>query len=113
MGTAYEGGMLVGRHGRELPEITSDWLPDDWEGNNEEDIESLSDWEILEELELDMYCNYFDADKDGSYIGFEVNNVSIDDPDFDKWVEEVKVKSKEFEDITGVKAKLIGCQHIY
>lgn len=115
MGIDYDGGMLVGCHGsyfsvsKDCPEhyLSKIVLDED------ESIEDLETWEVVEGLGLERYSEHYDAIVDHSNIGFPVPNVTVNDPKFSEWCEEVSKLAIEFEKITGIKAELIGCQDIY
>ena len=115
MGVDYDGGMLVGCHGSDFS-VSEDY-PEHYlseivldEGESLEDVEN---YEILEGLGLARYGEHYDASIEHSNIGFSVPNITINDPKFLEWQEEVLKLSIKFEEITGVKAKLIGCQDIW
>lgn len=95
MGIDYSAGMIVGCHGEDL--------------NWPEDCECEYEW--AEDNGLERMSNHYDADYLNSYFGFLVKDVLVDD--IDEWLKEVKKLAKEFEDLTGNKASLIGAQDIY
>jgi hypothetical protein len=98
MGISYGGGMLVGCEG--LPPE-----PDDWDEDESEEW-----YEHLEGLGIESYSQYYDADYCDCYFGFPVGNCLVEN--IDQWIVMVKDLAKEFEDITGVKAELVGTQNI-
>ena len=113
MGIDYDGGMLVGCHGSSF-KVSEDCPEEYLEGLEEgEYIEDLDDDELLDILGLEQYSQYCDADTYSSHVGFPVNDTPIDSVEFEGWLIEVKVLADRFEKITGVQAKLIGCQHIW
>jgi hypothetical protein len=115
MGIDYDGGMLVGCHGAEFSVLSDcpEHYFDDICLEEGESIEDLDDNEVMEGLGLESYAEYYDADIDCSYVGFPIGNVEVHSEDFEEWLADVKVKASEFEEITGIKAKLIGCQRIW
>ena len=101
MGIEYSGGMIVG--------APADCIPYD-----EEDFEdSWLYYETLENKGIVSYSLWYDAGNDGQVWGFPIRDVVVDSKDFDLWLDEVRQKATEFEEITGVKAELIGMQDIY
>lgn len=97
MGIDYSGGMIVGASGGDIE------VPDDYEG-------SLGEW--TEENEMDSMSEYYDAPEESTYYGFEVPDILVEVIDGD-WLADVKSKAKKFEELTGVKATLIGTQNIF
>lgn len=101
MGIDIEGMMIVGERFDKieaLPELLNKYNVDD----EDDFVEKYFD-----------YCSpYFDAPTEHFVIGFGVNDVPIDSEEFAIWIDDVKEKAKEFEEITGIKAKLIGTQHV-
>lgn len=95
MGISYSGGMIVG--------CSADNIGYDDGGT----------YEFLEQYDLEAYSLWYDADTDGQVWGFAVKDVTILSDEFDDWVNMVKRKAQEFEEITGEKAMLIGMQDIY
>ena len=97
MGIDIEGGMIVGRLGKDMQSCSGDM--------------SLYEWAV-EENEMDSFSMYYDAGEDYQYFGFEVKDVNVDDIE-GEWLEDVKEKSKRFKDLTGLDAKLIGSQNVW
>lgn len=96
MGVNYSGGMIVGAPA----------------GGISYDEEQFEEYEFLEEHGMESYSLWYDSDASGQVWGFPVEDVDILSKEFDDWVSMVKRKAKQFEDITGVKAQLIGMQNI-
>ena len=96
MGIDYDGGMIVGAGGDEIP------VPDD---------KDLYDW-LVEDHEMDSMNGHYDCDDDYRVFGYEVPDVPVDEID-GEWLDDVKKKAAQFEKITGVKAELIGTQNIW
>jgi hypothetical protein len=94
MGIDIEGGMIVGRLGKDI-ECDHD--------------DGLTEW--AEENGMDNYSLHYDADEDWRIYGFEVKDVLVDE--IDEWVKTVKEKAKEFKNITGLEAKLFGSQNVW
>jgi hypothetical protein len=95
MGIDYSGGMIVGAHAEDID------FPD---------VDSIYEW--IEDNGLDTMSEYYDADIDQQYIGFCVDDIAVEDIE-KGWLVNVKNKAKEFEALTGTKAKLIGTQDIW
>ena len=55
---------------------------------------------------------WLDSDFENTVYGFSVSSIEVDNIDQD-WIDALKAKAKAFEEITGVKAKLIGTQNIW
>lgn len=102
MGIDYDGGMIVG-------EVMSNiQIPDEYE--------SMYGYYLYLEDEHDMYSMhpYYDADVEDWAIGFQVPDVKMSDVYGDSaWYCDLKYKAKQFKDLTGVEARLIGTQNIY
>ena len=97
MGIGISGGMIVGAHGSEID------VPEDYEGD-------LWDW--LEKRGMDSMTEHYDADESYTYYGFMVNDVAVFDIE-NGWLKDVESKAMEFKDLTGIDAKLIGCQSVW
>jgi len=98
MGINYDGGMIVGCCGSELPEFTDgdeDATRDDWA--YEHGLERMHLWP--------------ESSDDNTYYGFKVDDILVSDIKAE-WVEELKVKALKFFELTGVHAGLIGVQDI-
>lgn len=98
MGVDYSGGMIVGRNAEEI---------------SYDDERFEHGHEFLEHYGMECYCKWYDAGTSGQVWGFPISNVELNSEDFQDWLKELNVKAKEFEKITGEKAKLIGMQNIY
>lgn len=98
MGISYSGGMIVGCNADNI-------------GYDDEEFEY--DYEFCESHDLDSYSLWYDAATEGQVWGFTVKDVTVLSDEFDDWVNMVKRKAQEFEEITGEKAMLIGMQNIY
>ena len=95
MSISYDGGMIVGR---------------DWADMNIDTEEmSVGDW--LEENAMAAMSAYSDCGPHGWTVGFEVKDIIVND--IDEWIKEVKATAKEFKELTGYDAKLIGTQDIW
>jgi hypothetical protein len=94
MGIDIEGGMIVGRLGKDIECDHDDGLT-----------------ELAEENGMDNYSLHYDADEDWHIYGFEVKDVLVDE--IDEWVKTVKEKAQEFKNITGLDAKLFGSQNVW
>lgn len=97
MGIDYDGGMIVGCHGKEIE------VPEDYDGDF---------YEWCEENDLDIMHLYFDSDKNNSYIGFGILDVPMKNLTIE-WVFEIKKLGEKFKELTGVDAFLIGTQNIW
>lgn len=98
MGIDYSGGMIVGADAEDI----------DYEVRQFE-----YGYEFCEEHDMTSYSFWYDADESGQVWGYPVSDVNILSEEFDDWVGVVKRKAQKFEEITGVKVKLIGMQDIY
>lgn len=96
MGIDIDGGMIVGAHGSDLP-----WNPDS-------DLHP-GDW--VESMGMVTLCEYYDGGFDNSFFGFHVRPMKVSEMD-DAWLYEIKDMAREFENITGVDAYLIGAQDV-
>ena len=94
MGITIRGMMVVGETGDNLVGV--------YEG-----FENLD-----EEYEMECCPEYYDADPENCVYGFKVDNVEVEDMN-EAWRLHIKNLADEFYDITGVKARLIGCQIVY
>jgi hypothetical protein len=112
MGIYYGGGMLVGCHGSKFS--LSESCPKEYLGDLHPDksVGDLYNSELLDILGMSRYAEYYCAEIDSSHVGFPVEGVPIDSVEFEGWLINVKVLAAKFEAITGVKARLIGCQKI-
>lgn len=97
MGIDIEGGMLVGRHGSEIS------APDDCE-------ESLYDW--VEGVGMESYAEYYDADEEDTFYGFEIPDVPVSEMD-GAWRKDLNEKAAKFKELTGLEAHLIGTQRVW
>lgn len=84
MGVDVCGGMIVGESGAKLVN------PDSYD--------------------LDQLSLYYDAPEEDRYYGFNVDDVIVSD--MEGWLADVRALAKEFEELTGVPARLIGAQDI-
>jgi len=98
MGIDYSGGMIVGNIGDLLPELDEKYDGDIYE------------W--VQENDMSIMCQYFDADISNSYVGFSIKDVLVSEIN-DEWISTIKKIADKFESLTGVPAKLIGTQDIY
>ena len=97
MGIDISGGMIVGAHGSNLS------VPEDYYG-------AFYEW--AEENGMDSMAEHYDADEDYTYYGFMVDDVAVSDIG-GKWLADVDEKAIKFKRLTGLDAKLIGCQSVY
>ena len=95
MGIDTDGGMIVGEIGSKLT------AP-----------EGQEFYEWAEDNGLERMALWYDADVSNCYYGYTVDDVLIDDMD-GKWLEEIHGLANKFEDLTGVKPKLIGTQDVW
>jgi hypothetical protein len=96
MGIDYDGGMIVGAGGDVIP------APDD---------KDLYDW-LVEDHEMDSMNGHFDCGNEDRVFGYAVPDIPVDEID-GEWLDDVKKKAAKFEEITGIKAELIGMQDIW
>ena len=99
MGIDYSGRMVVG----EVLEETKIY-------QKENDVECWYDWH--DENGMEMCAPYFDADVEYCTVGFEIDDIPVDDID-EVWLKDIRDKAKKFEELTGTKARLIGTQDIF
>ena len=97
MGIDISGGMMVGSPARDVSY-------DDQEGEYEFN-------EFLEDNNLDYMSPWYDADPSEYFVGYPVRQIVIDN--IDVWLDDVKRKAKEFEEVTGAKAILYGGPNVY
>ena len=97
MGIDIEGGMMVGRHGTEMS------APDDYE-------DEFFEW--VEEVGMSGYAEYYDADSDNSFYGFNIADVPVSEMD-GKWRKDLNEKAAKFKELTGLEAHLIGTQQVW
>lgn len=97
MGIDFEGGMIVGGDGDLLE------TPEGYKGEF---------YEWAEDVGLERLSRYYDADKSECYYGFTVPDVAVAEILSSGWLEDVTDKAAKFEELTGIKAKLIGSQDI-
>ena len=93
MSINIDSGMIVGEEVSKLG-LSKDIDIGDWAYKN--NIKIMSPW--------------FDSSPDDWSIGFEVNDVIVDE--MADWMEDIKAKAKKFEELTGTKAKLIGMANV-
>ena len=96
MGIDYSGGMIVGE---EFGKIN---IPEDYEGEG---------YEWVEDVGLERFSPWYDAEVEYCVVGFSVSDVSVDEIT-GEWLSIVQRKARKFYELTGVKAKLIGMQDI-
>lgn len=95
MGIDYSGSMIVGEHGIVI------------KSNNK----NINLYDLVDKHNLDVLHDFYDADYEDSFIGFIIKDIEVLKID-ENWVKKIKDLAYKFEKITGVKAKLIGTQHI-
>jgi len=95
-----KGGMIIGGLAAEIEVL----VPTEVEDN-------ISLDEYMEDNGLDRMDLHYDCGDDSRYYGFRINDILVSDINGD-WLDKIKVKAAEFEDLTGLKAKLIGCQDV-
>ena len=100
MGIDYDGGMIVGKEGSAIVAA----------GVLSADANDLYD--TLTDMGMDCMSMYYDTcELDELIFGFTVPDIPVDEID-DGWLQHVKNKAAKFEEMTGVKAELIGTQDI-
>lgn len=104
MGIDYDGGMIVGS---DLDQGIIDKLKEKYGYDYGLDLCDSK----LSEMGIINMSPYSEADDEFCVWGFKVDNIAIEHIDQD-WIKELQEKAKRFEEITGVKASLIGCQDI-
>jgi len=97
MGIDISGGMIVGEHASEIE------VPKEYDGE-------LYEW--AEECGMDCMSDHYDADDDGRFYGFKVEDIDVDKIESD-WLVKVKQLAARFEELTGTKARLIGTQDVW
>ena len=98
MGIDYDGNMIVGE------KVSKCSFPDD-----------MDECEILDWInDNDMWdmSPWFDCDLDERTIGFKVDNIPVEEMN-EIWLNGIREKANKFEELTGVKARLIGMQNIW
>lgn len=112
MGIDISGGMIVGANAAEV-ETAVTVAQDDCEmfGTEGNYYEEFYQW--YEGVGMEIYSFYYDADARSQVVGFTVADVEPLSENFDKWVSEVRTMAQDFEDMTGVKASLIGMQNVW
>ena len=99
MGVSINGGMMVGCSGRDF-NIDVPYGCD------------LDEEEYANDIGIERYSKHYDADDDDCWFGFLIDNINIEDIDI-YWIAGIKELADKFEKATGVKAMLIGSQHVY
>lgn len=103
MGIDYDGGMVVGELGSEL----------DYEKLSElSEVEDDPQYFLVEQKGMESMSLWFDADFENTIYGFGVEDIEVEKID-QAWIDDLKEKARVFEEITGVKARLIGTQNIW
>ena len=97
MGIDYNGGMIVGAYGDEIT------VP--------ENFEDLNSW-LLDKYDMTRMASFYDADNSNSFFGFPIDDILINDLN-EEWINKIKKLGKKFEDITLIKATLVGIQDIF
>lgn len=101
MGIDYDGGMIVGESGATIVKG----------GKVTEDEYEIYDV-LTEDMGMECMSMYYDTnDLDELIFGFPVPDIPVDEID-DVWLQDIKAKGAKFEELTGVKAELIGIQDI-
>jgi len=95
MGIDIGGSMLVGALGDSLN------IPED---------EDFFEW--IEESGLTYLSLYYDSPLEDKYFGFIVEDIPVKEMD-EVWFKKITDLATKFEDITGVKAYLIGSQDVW
>lgn len=98
MGVDISGGMIVGANASEIDYDTEEFECGEY---------------YREHHGMKSYSLHYDACESSQIWGFSVEDVEIDSDEFDEWCISVKLKAKKFEEITGVKASLIGSQDVW
>ena len=91
MGVDISGGLLIGAHASKVCV----------------DIDVL-----IENDDIVKYAQYYDAPTEHCHIGFKINKVLVSEMNVE-WFAYINDLAKRFEALTGAKAELIGCQHIW
>jgi hypothetical protein len=106
MGMYIDGGLILGVSGSELEKIKSTFLPPDYE--------DCLWWYVTEDLGMDVFYEYYDAEFSHSYVGFRLKNTPL--PNLrdvnSEWRLELDRLERKFRDITGLYPRLIGAQDI-
>jgi hypothetical protein len=101
MGIDYDGGMIVGESGGAIVKG----------GKVTEDEYEIYDV-LTEDMGMECMSMYYDTnDLDELIFGFPVPDIPVDEID-DAWLQDIKAKGAKFEELTGIKAELIGIQDI-
>lgn len=102
MGIDYDGILLVGGYYGDIQPIIEKML-------DTEEFEDYGIDEILGHLGLDAAFPYFDSGFEVAYIGFRMPTTVVKDD----WYVAFEKAAKDWEEITGVPARIMGVQHIY
>lgn len=100
MGIDVDDSLMVGCSYDELEDFIQQTL-DKGELNDIQDI--------LEEY-FEYASPYYDASREHCFYGFQISNYKIPDED---WFDEVWKTAKQFEALTGVKARIRGGAHVW
>lgn len=97
MSIDIDGGMIVGELASKVKK------PDDYHGY-------YSEW--IEIMGMERYSLWYDSGVNGWVVGFPVEDVDISEISGD-WLLHVKGLAAKFKTLTGVQARLIGCQNVW
>ncbi len=95
MGVDVSGKMLIGNNGDAI--------------NAPVDEDEFNDW--AEENGLDSCPLYFDAPREDTMYGFEVDEIDVDHCT-PEWLENLHELGRKFKEITGADAVLFGTQSV-
>ena len=101
MGIYTDGAMIIGAKAEDVIKKN--------EYDPEGEYSFFYDW--IEDHDLDYLSPYYDSDSEKWTIGYVIADVEVDSINED-WLDMVRKLAKEFETLTGVKAKLIGTQNV-
>ena len=96
MGIDIDGRMIVGASGSDV--------------YNAVDVDDYLEW--AEEECLCVCPAFYDAGFERSMVGFEVKAIDPNDPEFLDWLANVVALSKDFKELTGLDAMLMGTQDV-
>ena len=97
MGVDISGGMIVGRHVKDIPIL-------------EAIDEYISEW--VEDNALDYMSPWYDAEDEHWVVGYRVEDIPVKDMAF-SWAVDVLKLAEKFKALTGEDAHLIGMQNVW
>lgn len=101
MGIYIDGGMIVGERADKV-EVTDEMM-------KQYDLDD--EYEFYTEV-LDNMSPYYDSEPEDWIVGYEMPDVEVGGDNWTLWVNRVEEAAKNFERLTGVKAKLFGSQDV-